>query len=190
MLRGPSSYPLNRSNGSEFLSRPDGSHLTIIMCRAYKSRVRCARPRTACVPHKRTTRYSMARQLVLLVLAFGVMLSHLAAAPHLHPAGARNTGNTDTRAHFHFSQFVPDLGAPGNLPTAPKANHDADAWYLDDATLAAGDSADADVGQAVNVFATAQFTSVLLARPDRTTAPAPARPLVCPLFVRHRALLI
>ncbi len=135
----------------------------------------------------------MIRKSVLLFLAFGVMLSHLTAAPHLHTDGANSSATGDTRPHFHFSQFSSRItGAPSDVPVAPKVNHDADAWYLDDAAIAAdvSDSTGTDAGQVENVFATAQFAFVLVDHPDRTTAPTPAWPLVCPLFVQHRALLI
>lgn len=136
----------------------------------------------------------MVRSTTLLLLAAGVTFAHVVAVPHLHGGDVWGRSSGDARPHFHLGQLgraaravTFDPSAP--QPVAPTAEHDADAWYVDDADPAgaAPDPLPLPDGRLANGFATAHFAFDAPVHPA-LSAPRAAPP--CPLFVRHLALLI
>jgi hypothetical protein len=137
----------------------------------------------------------MIRNAVSVVLALGVMLTHLAAVPHLHGADVRGASVGGPRPHVHLGQFglagqpVPKPAAPEPTPGLP-ADHDADAWYLPDTGLVTDANDFAADAQAEDGLATAALAFGTSDRSARASAPTTSFAHACPLFVRHLALLI
>jgi hypothetical protein len=140
----------------------------------------------------------MLRTATLLLLTAGVTFAHLVAVPHLHGGDVWGRSSGDARPHFHLAQlgraaravaFDQSAPQPGG-PVAPATEHDADAWYVDDARAGVPDPLSFATDRLANGFATAHFAFDAPAHVARSAPPAPPAAPPCPLFVRHLALLL